>query len=276
VIKDPFDRIQAVLVPGEVLLPFQPSNAPPPEGTLGSGQYADIRPEDLPDGRLAREFLSNSIHPRFRVVSSLANAEGKVVELLLASGLRVPIRTEDGEGNHGEVTETVRSKGESMLVEGPRNAEDVATTEKISYEAEVFEFLMFSLSKDVQEDDDLRSMIETKSANLYKGLKKWFKEKAYEDTTQSPIDFINKVRTPCGQFTKETCKQSSLCGWSKHTCRIRVKPILDKKSLLNRLVKTLRDNDKQRALVLDERLSPFFSTVLYMEMPHELYMSVNY
>jgi hypothetical protein len=285
VIQDPFDRIQAVLVPGEVLLPFQPSNVPPPEGTLGTGQYADIRPEDLPDGRLAREFLSDSIHPRFRVVSSLANAEGKIVELLLASGLRVPIRTEDGEGNHGEVTETVRSKGESMLVEGPRNAEDVATTEKISYEAEVFEFLMFSLSKDVQEDDDLRGMIETKSANLYKGLEKWFKEKAYEDTTKSAVNFINKVRTPCGQFNDlgddgAKCKASSLCGWKtvkgKGVCKVRVKPIADKTALLKRLVKTLRDNDKQRALVLDERLSPFFSTILYMEMPHELYTSVNY
>jgi hypothetical protein len=35
------------------------------------------------------------------------------------------------------------------------------------------------------------------------------------------------------------------------------------------MVKTLMENDKQRALVLDERMSPFFSTVLYMEMPHE-------
>jgi hypothetical protein len=278
VIQDPFDRIQAVLVPGQVLLPFQPSNVPPPEGTLGTGQYSDIRPEDFPDGRLAREFLSDSIHPRFRVVGELADADGKVVELLLASGLRVPIRPEDGEAIHkkGEVTQTIHKKGEKMLVDGSPNAEDTATTEKISYESEVFEFLMFSLSKDVQEDDDLRSMIETKSANLYKALGKWFKEKAYEDTTKSPIDFINKVRTPCGQFTKDTCKRSSLCGWSKHTCRIRVKPILDKTSLLTRLVKTLRNNDKQRALVLDERLSPFFSTVLYMEMPHELYKSVNY
>jgi hypothetical protein len=33
---------------------------------------------------------------------------------------------------------------------------------------------------------------------------------------------------------------------------------------------TLVTNEKQRALVLDERLSPFFSTVLYLEMPHEL------
>jgi hypothetical protein len=45
----------------------------------------------------------------------------------------------------------------------------------------------------------------------------------------------------------------------------------DKKPVvLRRMVKTLMENDKQRALVLDERMSPFFSTVLYMEMPHEL------
>jgi hypothetical protein len=277
VIQDPFDRIQAVLIPGEILLPFQPSNVPPPEGTLGTSQYADIRPEDLPDGRLARAFLSDSIHPRFRVVSERTNAAGETVELLLASGLRVPIRAEtEGEGTFGEVTETVRKKGEAMLVDSAPNPADVATAEAISYSSEVFEFLMFSLSKDVQEDDDLRALIETKSANLYKGLEKWFREKAYEDTTKSPIEFINKVRTPCGQFAKDTCKKSSLCGWNRNMCRIRVKPVADKAALLKRLVKTLRDNDKQRALVLDERLSPFFSTVLYMEMPHELYKSVNY
>jgi hypothetical protein len=30
------------------------------------------------------------------------------------------------------------------------------------------------------------------------------------------------------------------------------------------------ENSKQRALVLDGRLSPFFSTILYLEMPNEL------
>ena len=277
VIQDPFDRIQAILIPGEILLPFQPSNVPPPEGTLGVSQYADIRPEDLPDGRLARAFLSDSIHPRFRVVSERTNAAGEIVELLLASGLRVPIRPEtDGEGTFGEVTQTVLKKGEAMLIDSAPNASDVATAEAISYTSEVFEFLMFSLSKDVQEDDDLRTLIESKSPNMYRGLEKWFKDKAYEDTTKSPIEFINKIRTPCGQFTKDTCKKSSLCGWNRNMCRIRVKPTADKTALLKRMVKTLRDNDKQRALVLDERLSPFFSTVLYMEMPHELYKSVNY
>jgi hypothetical protein len=56
----------------------------------------------------------------------------------------------------------------------------------------------------------------------------------------------------------------------KNTCRIRVNPIVSKEEVLKRMVKTLRNNEKQRALVLDERLSPFFSTILYLEMPHEL------
>jgi hypothetical protein len=53
-------------------------------------------------------------------------------------------------------------------------------------------------------------------------------------------------------------------------CKIRVKPVVETAMLLRRIVKTLRENDKQRALVLDGRMSPFFSTMLYLEMPHEL------
>jgi hypothetical protein len=72
---------------------------------------------------------------------------------------------------------------------------------------------------------------------------------------------------------KDTCKKSTLCGWHKDTCKIKVKPIVEKSKILIRLTKTLKDNTKQRALVLDGRLSPFFSTVLYLEMPHELITS---
>jgi hypothetical protein len=92
--------------------------------------------------------------------------------------------------------------------------------------------------------------------------------------SDTPTEFVNKVRTPCGQYTqKDACNKSSLCGWYKHkannVCKIRVRPIVDRATLLSRLVKTLVENDKQRALVLDQRLSPFFSTILYLEMPHE-------
>jgi len=53
-------------------------------------------------------------------------------------------------------------------------------------------------------------------------------------------------------------------------CNIKVNPIVKKQDILKRLTKTLRDNDKQRSLVLDNRMSPFFSTILYLELPHEL------
>jgi hypothetical protein len=96
-------------------------------------------------------------------------------------------------------------------------------------------------------------------------------KKSYWAVAENPRDFVNKVRTPCGQFKqKDACNTSSLCGWNSSACRIKVNEAPDKKpAVLRRMVKTLMENDKQRALVLDERMSPFFSTVLYMEMPHE-------
>jgi hypothetical protein len=41
------------------------------------------------------------------------------------------------------------------------------------------------------------------------------------------------------------------------------------KELLERIRTTILTNAKLRALVLDNRMSPFFSTVLYLEMPNE-------
>jgi len=68
-----------------------------------------------------------------------------------------------------------------------------------------------------------------------------------------------------------SCKKSSMCGWYNNSCKIKIKnTMVDKGMMLRRLVKTLKENDKQRSLVLDERLSPFFSTILYLEMPNEL------
>jgi hypothetical protein len=46
--------------------------------------------------------------------------------------------------------------------------------------------------------------------------------------------------------------------------------MVDKATVLRRIAKVLITNDKQRALVLDGRISPFFSSVLYLEMPNEL------
>jgi len=240
--------------------------------------YADIRDEELPTVASATAFLSGTKHAMFAVRCPMMSVEGPVVELELASGFRVPVQAEAGEPSvPSEVTQTVRRKGESMLVDAGPNLADRKLAEDISYASEIYEFLLFTLSKDVQTDDyeRLRTAIETKSPTLQKELEAWFKAEAYEDNTKSPVEFVNKVRTPCGQFTdKDACNKSNLCGWKvekgKGVCKVRVKPLVEKGAVLRRLAKVLRENDKQRALVLDERMSPFFSTMLYLEMPHEL------
>ena len=281
VILDPFKRIQAVLVPKKVLLPIQPTNTNPDAGVPVREGYADVTVEDLPRGDVMRAFLNDAKHAKFKVQSEIHDLAGRIVELELTSGFRVPIVPEESEGSPEEVVQTVREFNEKSLVDGQPNAADLQLAQNITYSSEIYEFLLFSLSKDIQTGPDgaildptyevLRNSIMNRGAALYKELTKWFKAEAYEDTTKAPIEFMNKVRTPCGQFTdKDKCSKSSLCGWHKNTCKIRVKPSVEKEAVLKRIVKTLRDNDKQRALVLDGRLSPFFSTILYLEMPHEL------
>jgi hypothetical protein len=262
-------------VPGKVVLPIQPLAVKPDEGVPVKAGYADVTDEELPTVVQQRAFVRASRHPGFRIVEELTNVAGGVVELRMASGFRVPVRVQapsEETTPPQEVIETIRRSTEEDLVNGEVNEEDKATARRILYASEIREFLLFSLSKDIQSEDDadLRRAIETRDSNLYMRLKAWFKDHAYADNTESPVEFVNKVRTPCGQYTdKKACSKSSLCGWHKNTCKIRVKPTVDTTAVLQDLAKTLLRNDKQRALVLDGRLSPFFSTVLYLEMPHE-------
>ena len=274
VILDPFERIQAVFVPNVVVLPVQPSpfNALP--GVRARSGYADVKPEELPTRAALRTFLNNTTHRGFKWVDDLLDAEGRLVESILVSEFRAPFQPEAaGPGEAREVLSTMARFPEKELTEGTPNAEDAKLADAISYQAEVFDFLMFSLSKDVQtaEYSALRGVIAARGPTLYKQLDSWLKKEAHWDATQGPRAFVNKVRTPCGQFQqKDACNTSSLCGWKGSVCKIKVDSSVDRTQILRRLTKTLADNDKQRALVLDERLSPFFSTVLYMEMPHEL------
>jgi hypothetical protein len=122
----------------------------------------------------------------------------------------------------------------------------------------------------------LRTAIQTKSATLMKRAGEVVQGRSLRRQHQ----VAGRVREQgadalCGQFSeKDKCNGSNLCGWKtekgKGVCKVRVKPVVDKTEVLKRIVKTLRENDKQRALVLDERMSPFFSTILYLELPHEL------
>jgi len=274
VILDPFQRVQAVFVPKVVILPVQPVPYERVGETPVRSGYVDIKPEELPTRQALRTFLDQTTHRGFKWVEDLQNVQGQYVESLLASEFRAPFQPEDGTpAIPKEVLSTIQKRPERDLVEASVNPEDDVQAKQISYAAEVFEFLLFSLSKDIQKEEyeDLRKGVASRASNLYKQLDQWLKKEAHWDATQGPRSFINKVRTPCGQFQqKDACSSSSLCGWKAGKCKIKVDSSIDRTQILRRLTKTLVENDKQHALVLDERVSPFFSTVLYMEMPHEL------
>jgi hypothetical protein len=288
VILDPFKRVQAAFVPGQGILPVSPTTTQIDAGVPVRRGYSDLREEELPTVESQTAFVDALTHPLFAIREPVRNVNGLVVELELASGFRVPVRPASEEPSAEparELTETIRRFDEDTLVAMPANAEDLREAERIAYSSEIFEFLLFSISKSIATDPydqildagyaSLRAAIADRSETLLSDLQKWFKKEAYEDTTKTPVTFVNKIRTPCGQYTdKDACSASSLCGWKqikgKGICKIRVKPVVDTSLLLRRLTKTLRENDKQRALVLDGRMSPFFSTVLYLEMPHEL------
>jgi hypothetical protein len=133
-------------------------------------------------------------------------------------------------------------------------------------------------SSDLATDDEardasyapLRHAIETKTG-VRPLLEAWYAREAYENAVETPYRFLSKVRTPCGQLKDEaTCSKSSLCGWDKGDCKVQVRTsALKRDAILEWMERTLLKNDKQRALVLDNRLSRFFSTVLYLEMPNE-------
>ena len=275
VILDPFKRVQAVFVPQEVVLPIQPVSLEVPMGVRQRSGYADIQDGELPSSKTLAQFLDSTKHSGFKKVKALYGASGFYSEFLLESGFRALFRPEeaDEEDDVAEVLQTIRDPHtEEELVHAEPNKADLKLAGEISYSSEVFEFLMFSLSNDLQTDEyeTLRNAIKNPGPDLMKQLKIWLDTQAYWDSVNEPVQFVNKVRTPCGQMEKDSCKKSTLCGWHQNTCKIKVKPIVDEKQILVRLAKTLKENTKQRALVLDGRLSPFFSTILYLEMPHEL------
>jgi hypothetical protein len=274
VILDPFERVQAVFVPKVVILPIQPSTYEPLSDVHALAGYNEVKPEDLPTRQALRTFLDQTTHPGFKWVEDLQDVNGRYVESLLASEFRAPFQPEESSpATAKEVLSTLSRHPESELTEGLEHPEDVLTSQSISYAAEVFDFLMVCLSKDIQttEYTALRESIATREKTLYKKLDQWLKKESHWDAAQGPRSFINKVRTPCGQFKqKDACSSSSLCGWKAGNCKIKVDSSVDRTQILRRLTTTLIENEKQRALVLDDRVSPFFSTVLYMEMPHEL------
>jgi hypothetical protein len=52
-----------------------------------------------------------------------------------------------------------------------------------------------------------------------------------------------------------------------------VRPTLERGALESRLISTLASNDKIRSVVFENRVSPFFSSILYLELPSEVILS---
>jgi hypothetical protein len=209
----------------------------------------------------------------------LYDSHGMRVEILTASGLRVPVKPEKvGTGEPRDTINTVDGK-EPELILGKPNSELKENHAKISYDAEVFEFLIFQLSKDLKHDEyhELRSVLRAhplKRKDVETGLKKWFDKVTQFVDIKESREFISKIRAPCGQFKKKDCK-GNLCGWDGKVCRIQIKKSVAEDKLFNRLFSAVFDNSKIRAVVLDGRTTPFFSTILYIKLPHEVILTDN-
>jgi hypothetical protein len=155
VILDPFKRIQAAFIPGEVILPVQPSVGTPDRGVPVRAGYADIRDEELPTGKSARAFLADVKEPDVQGTSSRCRIWlDSIVELELALGFRVAIQPEEGEGRsaRGSGDRSQGHGGSTCELRTP-NPADIKLASEISYASEIYEFLLFSISKDVQTDD---------------------------------------------------------------------------------------------------------------------------
>ena len=301
-VVDAYGRLQYFFVKGTVLLPFVPvplkMTEYNPKAVL---RLHEIPEADLPSYESQTSLLDTpAIDDVFRHEPSKdhLNGQGQIVEVETVTGFRIPVRPPTTRtlqpGPRTEVLQTLRAtpEGEETLLSGQPDPEGPALKAKLDYSSELYEFLLFSLAKDIAEDRSgdaltdysaLRDAIVARSPTaLTAELTKWYAAEARETDLSTEYKFLSKVRTPCGQLLKEeTCQKASLCGWvaSKETCprgkkaccKVQVRPTLvDSDLLLKRIHRTLVENDKQRALVLDNRLSRFFSTQLYQELPHEL------
>ena len=64
-----------------------------------------------------------------------------------------------------------------------------------------------------------------------------------------------------------------MCGVDKNQCKIKVRDTVSKEKLLNKVISTLLDNKKARYMILDGKTTPFFSTILYIELPTEIILT---
>lgn len=276
IVLDPFGRGQAFYIPQKVVLPFQ-STPLPNVGQAKIKGYSSISTENLPehDAMVAILELAKKTHKGYGFHESLFNNNHQKVELLLDSGLRLPVQPLNAEPRPTEeVIETVRELDETNLVFGPDSEELRDKQKGISYSAEIYEFLLFQLTNDIHDNNtDLFNALREvapKASVVGPLLETWFSETVQFNDIKDPKQFVSKIRKPCD----EKC-ESDLCAWDGDTCKVQINPTIKKDKIFHRLLTTLTENSKIRAMVLDGRTTPFFSTILYLELPHELIVSDN-
>lgn len=281
-IVDPTGYAQAIWTPGQYILPIQPESVPPAESRRVD--MSDIPGDQLPSyasQREAMETAASEAHPGFAWKRDHYDMQGQRVEVESESGFRAPVIPEAvGEGEPTEVTGTLRKGREAQLVEGAPNEADSTRAAEISYEAEVHDYLLFALSKDLRTKDwgDLRRAIEHANKEEVKPLlQDWYRKQITLVDVSKPEVFTRKVRAQCGQYTSEI-QCTGVCAMNESgICKVRAdhrkKDEEGTPWVFKRLLQTLLTNDKQRAVVLDGRSSPFFSTILYLELPHERFLT---
>jgi hypothetical protein len=279
VILDPFGRGQSFYIPGQMILPFQPVVLPDMAQVKLAG-YSSIGNDYLPKYLDVRKYLevAEKYSPGYGWSEDLSNTSGQRVEILLKSGLRIPVYPETVQTTQPlEVVETTAELGENKLVFGESSEQLETDYRQISYASEIYEFLVYQLTKDLQDkEEELRATL----VDVYPKVKKvepllqeWFEKTTEFISTKEPINFVSKIRSPCGQFTSKQKCTGNLCAWNGKTCKIQVRESVNKEKLFHRLLATLVQNSKIRAMILDGRTSPFFTTVLYLELPNEIILT---
>lgn len=278
VVLDPFGRGQAFYIPSTMILPFNSAPLPDSVQTKLVG-YNSIPKEEIPTHESVLNYLqlAGKYRDGYQWVEDLANASGQRVEVLLKSGLRIPVKPEElASAQPLEVTETVNEVTESKLVFGEESEELQRDYKHLNYMSEIYEFLLYELTNDLKEKyKELRASLQQvfpKPKEVEPLLRDWFEKTVDYAKLDKPIEFLSKVRTPCGQFKSKDSCSGNLCAWNSQAkkCNIEIKPFVRKEQLFHRVLSTLIENSKIRGMILDGRTSPFFSTILYISLPNEL------
>jgi hypothetical protein len=278
VILDPYGRAQALFIPELILLPFKPTSYIPTFIETRITGYADVSTEELPYKGDMLDFLAEG-GAGYAYAHDLGDPDGKVVELITRSGLRIPVQTDDEwVDNSEQIVQTVRDAGEDALVWGDPDPAIQKNARGITYEAEIFDFLLFQLAHDIHDGEDYRPLrlilgqTRPKVDELKPLLDEWVDSTLTFTEAADPPKFVRKMRAPCAP---DSC-DGSMCYQDGSSCRVEIKnvrPSLKKEVLTKRLLTTLLTNEKIRDIVWQNKTSPFFSSVLYLELPNELILS---